>query len=35
MLVTDEFVFSASAKAWKRRQSKAGVFIQGSIPFKS
>ena len=30
MLVTDEFVFSASAKAWKRRQIKAGVFIQGS-----
>ena len=30
MFVTDEFIFSASAKAWKRRQSKAGVFIQGS-----
>ena len=30
MLVTDEFVFSASAKAWKQRQIKAGVFIQGS-----
>jgi hypothetical protein len=30
MFVTDEFVFSASAKAWKQRQIKAGVFIQGS-----
>ena len=30
MLATDEFVFSASAKAWKQRQIKAGVFIQGS-----
>ena len=30
MSVTDEFVFSASAKAWKQRQIKAGVFIQGS-----
>ena len=30
IFVTDAFVFSASAKAWKRRQSKAGVFIQGS-----
>ena len=30
IFVTDAFVFSASAKAWKRRQSKAGIFIQGS-----
>ena len=30
MLATDAFVFSASAKAWKQRQIKAGVFIQGS-----
>ena len=30
MSVTDAFVFSASAKAWKQRQIKAGVFIQGS-----
>ena len=30
MSVTDEFVFSASAKAWQQRQIKAGVFIQGS-----
>ena len=30
MFVTEEFVFSASAKAWKQRQIKAGVFIQGS-----
>ena len=31
MFVTDLLILSASAKAWKRRQSKAGVFIQGSI----
>ena len=30
MSVTDAFVFSASAKAWKQRQIQAGVFIQGS-----
>ena len=30
MLVTDAFIFSASAKAWRQRQIKAGVFIQGS-----
>ena len=30
MFATDAFVFSASAKAWKQRQIKAGVFIQGS-----
>ena len=30
MFVTDEFIFRASAKAWKQRQIKAGVFIQGS-----
>ena len=30
IFVTDAFVFSASAKAWKQRQIKAGVFIQGS-----
>ena len=30
MFVTGEFVFSASAKAWKQRQIKVGVFIQGS-----
>ena len=30
MFLTDAFVFSASAKAWKQRQIKAGVFIQGS-----
>ena len=30
MFATDAFVFSASAKAWKRRQIKAGVLIQGS-----
>ena len=30
IFATDAFIFSASAKAWKRRQSKAGVFIQGS-----
>jgi len=30
MFATDAFVFSASAKAWKHRQIKAGVFIQGS-----
>ena len=28
MFVTDAFVFSASAKAWKQSQIKAGVFIQ-------
>ena len=30
MFFTDTFIFSASAKAWKQRQIKAGVFIQGS-----
>ena len=29
MFATDAFIFSASAKAWKQRQIKAGVFIQG------
>ena len=29
MLVTDEFVFSASAKAWRQRQIKVGILFVG------